>query len=166
MKKWKLALWYLNLIFNPLKGLVYIGDYFRVLGEIHFQGNVKLLQKIRLIQWILFLKGIHYLYLGIDRTHSQLERVLYFDGFYFLLPRASFSWHGAIHIPMMLYFYENLFKRVHVNLILMLDNVLIKERSDFFLSSKYQHKDIVKYLQKFYYIIANIINSLVFSNSK
>ncbi len=176
---------YFNLIFNPIKTVSYIDGYYHQIEQIIYDKRKDVALKINLINLVLLIKCFHYFYIGFEGSLTLIERVLvksilflkkieiknsvfqqHFDAIYALCPRASFNFQGAWHLPMMIYYYENLFLKIHIKLIQAVHEVLVKKHTSFFLSTRYRNQNVVSYIRQFYYLVANVVNSLVFSNSK
>ncbi len=66
---------------------------------------------------------------------------------------------------MAIYFYNNLFLKIHFKLIKSVHKVLVKKNTAFFLSSRFRNKNVISQIRKLYFLVANVVNSLVFSTS-
>lgn len=66
----------------------------------------------------------------------------------------------------MIYFYYNLFFKIHFNLLKSAHSVLVNKDTSFFLSNRCKNVNIIKQTKKLYLVVANLTNSLVFSTSK
>ncbi len=67
---------YLNLIFNPFKGVNYFDGYFYHVEQIRYHKRFDLILQIKFLIVILLLKGFHYSYIGYQNSLTYIERIL------------------------------------------------------------------------------------------
>ena len=72
----KFLLSYFNFIFNPIRTVNYINHYFHQIEQIIVYKRKDFILKIKLINLVLFLKGLHYTYLGFEHSLNYIERIL------------------------------------------------------------------------------------------
>ena len=74
--KMEFLLQYINFIFNPIRTVDYINNYFHQIEQIILYKRKDLILKIKLINLVLFLKGLHYVYIGFEDSLNYIERIL------------------------------------------------------------------------------------------
>ncbi len=67
---------YFDFIFNPIRTVDYINHYFYQIEQIIYYKRRDLILKIKLINVVLFLKGLHYTYIGFENSLNFIERIL------------------------------------------------------------------------------------------
>src|SRR5699024_4503836 len=90
------------------------------------------------------------------------QRLLNFDGAYYLVPKAKFNLMFAIcQNIIIIYGNRILFTDVNIHLIQFLENIIIKNDSSYFNWPTYKQKNLCKVIQRNFMAYLNLFQSVV-----
>ena len=160
---------FLLLLFYPYKKISYFEKYFSAVNaNASFNGkNHSLFRyQIKSLNIILYLKCFHFIYLGLVRGYSPLDRALQFDGLYLLIQKPRINLFAALITPMLIYLNNCMFFNCNTKLNDHLYAVIVQNDVSNFKSETFGDKYIGVLAKKFYTITLNLFISLHYTLRK
>ena len=147
-------------IFLPFNSLNYLIVYHNLIRQSVVLKNKKLIYKIYFINFLIFLKSLHFLYIGLAPL-NELTRIFHFDAFYLILPKSFLNLMATLCCMLAIFYNQMLLVNVDYNLNCLLYRIIIKG-DDAFFTNKYDNCKLVSSKVKvFYNYILKIIQTMV-----
>lgn len=155
--------------FNPHKTLAYFVDYINLTNEFILNRS-GIMPKIRLLNLLIVLKGVHFIYLALQPHLDPLDRALHFDAFYLLMPKPTINLGTILCVAMTIYCNVILVLTPDRKLNSILWALLIREDCSMFLHPTVmkngRHKNVCDCVRKYFLLMLNIFLGLLLSGGK
>src|SRR5699024_6673967 len=100
-----------------------------ITAQIHLQANVPFVRNIQIVNTLLLFKSLHFMYLSIGPSMSQLERAIHADVFALLLGRSQINLSSTFLSFAYIYYNREMFLRIDQRLIGLLRSLLINGKN-------------------------------------
>ena len=147
-------------IFGPYKTLIYFSKYSNFIRQTLILEDYRQLRRVKLLNLLNYIKAIHFLFLSFYPL-TDFERVLHFDGAYFMIPKAKFNlFYAAIQVIVIIYSNEVLFLKPTIyRLNEFLNRLVFHSDSSFFVWPKYKNEIICQRIQRRFIEYLNLFQS-------